>query len=195
MIVNTNGVKEPCSTSSTLPAYTPTHNYAECNLCRMTQRNKLNLKLRPFLAPINSQAVTFFNVGGLTTMTIRKPGRTPWVSHGRLTTYPPTPLHPPPLASITPSSQLPVLHIPNRQRKHRLKIEFTFFHSPSRLFQITLNSYERYSSSERDRKFRRYSFTSSMKFQSRKFQVVVVQGREGDVPKSVLHRKIILIND
>ena len=116
------------------------------------------------------------------------------------------PPYTPPLASITPSSQLPVLHIPNRQRKHRLKIEFTFFHSPSRLFQITLNSlsivallalnfYERYSSSERDRKFRRYSFTSSMKFQSRKFQVVVVQGREGDVPKSVLHRKIILIND
>ena len=118
-------------------------------------------------------------------------------------TLPPPTHPPPPLASITPSSQLPVLHIPNRQRKHRLKIEFTFFNSPSRLFQITLNSlsivallalnsYERYPSSERDRKFRRYSFTASMKFQSRKFQVVVVQGREGDVPKSVLHPKCFL---
>ena len=29
----------------------------------MTQRNKLNLKLRPFLAPINSQAVTFLMLG------------------------------------------------------------------------------------------------------------------------------------
>ena len=124
------------------------------------------------------------------------------VSHGRLTTYPPTPLHSP-LASITPSSQLPVLHIPNRQRKHRLKIEFTFFHSPSRLFQITLNSlsivvllalnsYERYSSSERDRKFRRYSFTSSMKFQSRKFQVVVVQGRKEMYQKACCTAKLFL---
>ena len=33
--------------------------YAEYNLCRMTERNELNLILRPFLAPINSQAVTF----------------------------------------------------------------------------------------------------------------------------------------
>ena len=29
------------------------HNYAECNILRMTQRNKLNSKVRPFLAPIN----------------------------------------------------------------------------------------------------------------------------------------------
>ena len=35
------------------------HSYAECNISRMTQRNKLNWKLRPFLAPINSQAAAF----------------------------------------------------------------------------------------------------------------------------------------
>ena len=29
------------------------HNYAECNILRMTQRNKLNWKVRPFLAPIS----------------------------------------------------------------------------------------------------------------------------------------------
>ena len=32
------------------------HNYEECNICRMSQINKLSWKLRPFLAPINSQA-------------------------------------------------------------------------------------------------------------------------------------------
>ena len=46
------------------------HNYAECNKCRMTQRNKLNWKWRPFLAPINSIAAAFLNVAGSTTMTI-----------------------------------------------------------------------------------------------------------------------------
>ena len=97
-------------------------------------------------------------------------------------TLPPPYTPPPPLSLYNPLLPITGVHIPNRQRKHRLKIEFTFFHSPSRLFQITLNSlsivallalnsYERYSSSQRDRKFRRYSFTSSMKFQSRKFQV------------------------
>ena len=35
------------------------HSYAECDISRMTQRNKLNWKLRPFLAPINSQAAAF----------------------------------------------------------------------------------------------------------------------------------------
>ena len=29
------------------------HNYAECHILRMTQRNKLNWKVRPFLAPIS----------------------------------------------------------------------------------------------------------------------------------------------
>ena len=28
------------------------HNYAECNICKMTQRNKFNLKAASFLAPI-----------------------------------------------------------------------------------------------------------------------------------------------
>ena len=35
------------------------HNYEECNKCRMSQINKLSSKLRPFLAPINSQAAPF----------------------------------------------------------------------------------------------------------------------------------------
>ena len=35
------------------------HNYAECKICRMTKRNKLNRKLRPLLAPINSQVAAF----------------------------------------------------------------------------------------------------------------------------------------
>ena len=32
------------------------HNYAECNICRMTKRNKFNWKEHPFLAPINFTA-------------------------------------------------------------------------------------------------------------------------------------------
>ena len=44
------------------------HNYAECNICRMTGRNKLNWKLRPFLGPINSQAAAFL-IGNLRTTT------------------------------------------------------------------------------------------------------------------------------
>ena len=114
-----------------------------------------------------------------------------------LSAYPPPPSQK--KASIALPLELPALHILNRQQICRLKIEFTSFHSSLRLFQITLvvscrrallalNYCERYSSWERDRKqFRRCSFTSSMKFRSRKFQVVVLLGREGDVPKSVPH--------
>ena len=36
------------------------HNYVECNICRMTQTNKLNSKVRPFLAPINLQTQPLF---------------------------------------------------------------------------------------------------------------------------------------
>ena len=36
------------------------HNYVECNICKMTQRNKLNWKVRPFLAPINLQTQPLF---------------------------------------------------------------------------------------------------------------------------------------
>ena len=44
------------------------HNYAECNICRMTQRNNLNWQLRPFGGPINSQAAAFL-IGNTTTTT------------------------------------------------------------------------------------------------------------------------------
>ena len=40
------------------------HNYAECNICRMTQRNNLNWQLRRFGGPINSQAAAFL-IGNL----------------------------------------------------------------------------------------------------------------------------------
>ena len=37
------------------------HNYAECNICRITQRNKLNWKVRPFLASIRLIVVIAFS--------------------------------------------------------------------------------------------------------------------------------------
>ena len=36
------------------------HNYAECNICRMTERNKLNWKACPFLAPNKEARNSFF---------------------------------------------------------------------------------------------------------------------------------------
>ena len=69
-----------------------------------------------------------------------------------------------------------------RQRKRRLKREFAFYQTSSQLFQITyfvkymdLNPDEPYPSSERERKFPRFLFTSSVKRDIRHFQVVVVQ--------------------
>ena len=50
------------------------HSYAECNISRMTQRNKLNWKLRPFFGANQFTSSRFFNVAGSTTMTIKKPG-------------------------------------------------------------------------------------------------------------------------
>ena len=49
------------------------------------------------------------------------------------------------------------------------------------------NSYQPYSSSERERKFRRRLFRSSIKREIRNFHVVVVQWRKRNVQKSVTH--------
>ena len=106
----------------------------------------------------------------------------------------PPPYTPPPLSQYNPL--LPITGAPYTKQTAKTSLK-NLIHVLSLSIAIIPNNFEffvncsspgveflRYSSSERDRKFRRYSFTSSMKFQSRKFQVVVVQGREGDVPKS-----------
>ena len=75
-----------------------------------------------------------------------------------------------------------------RQRELRFKNEFAFFQSLSQLFLPTyfvkcrrtlleLNFKGPYSSSEREIKFRRCLFTSSIKREIRHFHVVVVQKR------------------
>ena len=87
-----------------------------------------------------------------------------------------------------------------RQRKRCLKSEFAFFQSSSRFFQIIylikcrrtltlleLNSQEPYPSTERERKFRHYLFTSSIKGEIRHFPVLVVQWQQRNVQKSLLH--------
>ena len=79
-----------------------------------------------------------------------------------------------------------------------LKSEFAFFQSPLRLFLPTyfdkcrrtlqkLNSKGPYPSSEREIKFRRCLFTFSIKREIRHFHVVVVQKRQRNVQKSVMH--------
>ena len=83
------------------------------------------------------------------------------------------------------------------QRKRFLKSEFAFFQCWSR-FQLTyfvkcrrtllkLNSWGQYPSSEREIKFHRCLFTSSLKREIRHFHVEVVQKQEGNVQKSVMH--------
>ena len=78
------------------------------------------------------------------------------------------------------------------------KREFAFFQSLWRLFLPTyfvncrrtllkLNFKGLYPSSEREIKFRRCLFTSSIKREIRHFYVVVVQKRERNVQKSVMH--------
>ena len=85
-----------------------------------------------------------------------------------------------------------------RSRKRRLKSEFAFFQSLVRLFLPTyfvncrrtllkLNFKRPNSSSEREIKFRRCLFTSSIKLEIRHFHVVVVQKRKRNVQKSVMH--------
>ena len=83
-------------------------------------------------------------------------------------------------------------------RKRRWKGEFMFFQSSSRLLQVTnffkcrrtllkSNSQEAYPSSEGERKFRRRLCTSSVHREIRHFHVVVVQWRQRNVQKSVMH--------
>ena len=52
---------------------------------------------------------------------------------------------------------------------------------------LNLNSKGRYSSPESEIKFRRCLFTFSIKHEIRHFRVVVVQKRQGNVRKSVMH--------
>ena len=59
------------------------HNYAECNIWRMTYWNKLNWKLRPFLAAVNSQAASFWCCG-LDYDGNQKARKDSLISHGRL---------------------------------------------------------------------------------------------------------------
>ena len=78
--------------------------------------------------------------------------------------------------------------IPQRRwsQKRRLKREFAFFQFPSQLLQLSFfvkckqtlfdtNSLELYSSSQRETKFCRRLFTSSIKREIKHFQVVVEQ--------------------
>ena len=85
-----------------------------------------------------------------------------------------------------------------RRQERRLKSEFAFFQSLYWLFLPTyfvncrrtllkLNFKGPYSSSEREIKFRRCLFTSSMKREIRHFRVAVVQKRERNTQKSVMH--------
>ena len=85
-----------------------------------------------------------------------------------------------------------------RQRERRLKSEFAFFWSLQRLFLPTnfvkyrrtllkLNFKGQCSSSEREIKFRRCLFTSSINRKIRHFHVVVVQKQERIVQKRVMH--------
>ena len=80
------------------------------------------------------------------------------------------------------------------QPERRLKSEFVFFQSLWRLFLPTyfvncrrtvlkLNFKGPYSSSEREIKFRRCLFTSSIKREIRHFHIVVVQKRERNIQK------------
>ena len=74
-----------------------------------------------------------------------------------------------------------------RQTKCRWKSEFAFFQSSSRLLQVTNFVKESYPSSEAERKFRCRLSTSSVKREIRHFHVAVVQWRQRNVQKSVMH--------
>jgi len=85
-----------------------------------------------------------------------------------------------------------------RQRKRRWKSKFAFFQSSSWLLQVPnfvkcrwtlqkLNSSEPYPSSDRKRKFRRRLCTPSIQRKTGHFHVVVVQWRQSNVQKSVMH--------
>ena len=78
------------------------------------------------------------------------------------------------------------------------KMNSRFFQTLTRLFQCAENvkcrrislemvSWGPLSSLERERKIRRHLFTSSIKRKSRRFHVLVVQWRQRNVQKSVMH--------
>ena len=82
----------------------------------------------------------------------------------------------------------------------RLKSEFADSQSSSWLFQLAylvnhvrnlleLNSEEPHPSSERERKFRCCLFTFSIRHGIRQFHVVVLQKRQRNVQKNVLHKQ------
>ena len=84
------------------------------------------------------------------------------------------------------------------RRKRHLKREFVFFRSLSQLLQLSFfvkckltlsetNSLELYSSSERETKFCRRLFTSSIKREIRHFPVVVEQWQRRNGRKSMMH--------
>ena len=84
------------------------------------------------------------------------------------------------------------------QRKHRLKSEFAFIQSSSRQFQLTyfvkcrrtlleLNSWKTISEFRMRKKISSRLFTSSIKREIRHFLVVVVQWRQRNVQKSMMH--------
>ena len=85
----------------------------------------------------------------------------------------------------------------DRNEKRRLRTEFAFFQSLSRLFLPTyfveckrtllnLNSKGPYPNSEREIKFRRYLFTFSIKFKIRHVHVVVVLKQQKNVQKFMM---------
>ena len=84
------------------------------------------------------------------------------------------------------------------QRRRQKRHEFAFFQSSWRLFQssylskcmqapLELNYQEPHPSLERQRNFRRRLFTSSIVRENRHFHVVVVQQRQKNVQKRLLH--------
>ena len=60
------------------------HNHAECNICWMTERNKLSWKVNPFLAPINLQKQRLFKLCGLDYDDNQKATKDSLISHSRL---------------------------------------------------------------------------------------------------------------
>ena len=98
---------------------------------------------------------------------------------------------------LQPSSPPPHLNnrkfrIPRqrRARKRRSKSDFGFFQSLLRLLQLIyfeLNSKETYSTSERERLFSRRLVMSFIKREIRHFRVAVVQWRQRNVQRSVMH--------
>ena len=93
-----------------------------------------------------------------------------------------------------------------RLRKRHLKSDFALLQILSRLFQLVqfvkcwqifleLNSKRLYQSSGKDKESRCFVFTSSTKREIRHFHVVVVQRRQRNVQKSVMHVQSCCFSD